>query len=117
MSKSITVLLCFSGLCLVEDLWVFSVIAVPLFRLPIIPLRGPLSDCVVFSHLQQDSGGPLIYPREDGHWAMVGVTSWGKGCDQSRINNKAESPAKMGSPGVFTDVKMLLPWIERKLGS
>lgn len=98
---------------LVEDLWTNGVISV--HRLLIIPLRGPLSDNVVFSHLQGDSGGPLICPREDGHWVVVGVTSWGKGCGRSWINNKAKSSAKRGSPGVFTDVKMLLPWIKMKL--
>ncbi|XP_034143935.1 ovochymase-2 isoform X3 [Esox lucius] len=64
---------------------------------------------------QGDSGGPLICPRKGGHWAVVGVTSWGKGCGRSWINNKAKSPAKRGSPGVFTDVRMLLPWIKTKL--
>ncbi|CAB1322843.1 unnamed protein product, partial [Coregonus sp. 'balchen'] len=73
------------------------------------PERGGKDAC------QGDSGGPLICPREDGHWAVVGVTSWGKGCGRSWINNKAKSPAKRGSPGVFTDVKMLLPWIKMKL--
>uniref|UniRef100_A0A8C8IGZ7 Ovochymase 2 n=1 Tax=Oncorhynchus tshawytscha TaxID=74940 RepID=A0A8C8IGZ7_ONCTS len=73
------------------------------------PERGGKDAC------QGDSGGPLICPREDGHWVVVGVTSWGKGCGRSWINNKAKSPAKRGSPGVFTDVKMLLPWIKMKL--
>uniref|UniRef100_A0A673Y486 Ovochymase 2 n=1 Tax=Salmo trutta TaxID=8032 RepID=A0A673Y486_SALTR len=73
------------------------------------PERGGKDAC------QGDSGGPLICPREDGHWVVVGVTSWGKGCGRSWINNKAKSSAKRGSPGVFTDVKMLLPWIKMKL--
>uniref|UniRef100_A0A4W5JYR3 Ovochymase 2 n=1 Tax=Hucho hucho TaxID=62062 RepID=A0A4W5JYR3_9TELE len=73
------------------------------------PERGGKDAC------QGDSGGPLICPREDGHWVVVGVTSWGKGCGRSWINNKAKSPAKRGSPGVFTDVKMLLLWIKMKL--
>ncbi|CAB1313538.1 unnamed protein product [Coregonus sp. 'balchen'] len=73
------------------------------------PERGGKDTC------QRDSGGPLICPREDGHWAMVGFTSWGKGCGRSWIINKAKSPAKIGSLGVFPDVKMLLPWIKTKL--
>ena len=28
-----------------------------------------------------DSGGPLVCQREDSAWTLVGVTSWGKGCD------------------------------------
>ncbi|KAJ8002786.1 hypothetical protein DPEC_G00162570 [Dallia pectoralis] len=64
---------------------------------------------------QGDSGGPLICPRKSGQFAVVGVTSWGKGCGRSWSNNKAKSPGKRGSPGVFTDVRMLLPWIKTKL--
>ncbi|KAJ8416285.1 hypothetical protein AAFF_G00383070 [Aldrovandia affinis] len=64
---------------------------------------------------QGDSGSPLICPREEGHWALVGVTSWGKGCGRSWINNRSKPPWKRGSPGVFTSVQMFLPWIKETL--
>ncbi|XP_061077234.1 ovochymase-2 [Conger conger] len=64
---------------------------------------------------QGDSGGPLVCPREGGRWALAGVTSWGKGCGRSWINNRSKPPWKRGSPGVFTDVKMFLPWIKENL--
>ncbi|XP_062404016.1 ovochymase-2 [Sardina pilchardus] len=73
------------------------------------PERGGRDAC------QGDSGSPLICPREDGHWAVVGVTSWGKGCGRSWVDNLFKHPVMRGSPGVFTDVKVFLPWIKRIL--
>uniref|UniRef100_A0A668SAY1 Ovochymase 2 n=1 Tax=Oreochromis aureus TaxID=47969 RepID=A0A668SAY1_OREAU len=66
---------------------------------------------------QGDSGGPLVCPaRSEGHhWVALGVTSWGKGCGRSWGNNSSRPPSKRGSPGIFTDVRLLLPWIKRKL--
>ena len=66
-------------------------------------------------YVQGDSGGPLFCPRADGHWTVVGITSWGKGCGRSWIDNLFKAPNRRGSPGVFTDVKVLLPWIKRTL--
>uniref|UniRef100_H3BXA5 Ovochymase 2 n=1 Tax=Tetraodon nigroviridis TaxID=99883 RepID=H3BXA5_TETNG len=64
------------------------------------PERGGRDAC------QGDSGGPLACPANSGrgHWVALGITSWGKGCGRRR-----------GSPGVFTDVRLLLPWIKLKL--
>uniref|UniRef100_G3ND26 Ovochymase 2 n=1 Tax=Gasterosteus aculeatus TaxID=69293 RepID=G3ND26_GASAC len=59
---------------------------------------------------QGDSGGPLVCPAGSGDWAVLGVTSWGKGCGRSWGNNSSRP-----SPGVFTDVRLLLPWIKTKL--
>ncbi|XP_042563315.1 ovochymase-2 isoform X2 [Clupea harengus] len=73
------------------------------------PERGGRDAC------QGDSGGPLFCPRADGHWTVVGITSWGKGCGRSWIDNLFKAPNRRGSPGVFTDVKVLLPWIKRTL--
>ncbi|XP_066559041.1 chymotrypsinogen A [Amia ocellicauda] len=60
---------------------------------------------------QGDSGGPMVCPRKNGQWTLVGVTSWGKGCGRSWIDNASKQMSNRGSPGVFTDVKQFLPWI------
>uniref|UniRef100_UPI0037E79510 ovochymase-2 n=1 Tax=Semicossyphus pulcher TaxID=241346 RepID=UPI0037E79510 len=75
------------------------------------PERGGRDAC------QGDSGGPLVCPASSGggHWVALGVTSWGKGCGRSWENNRSRHPSRRGSPGVFTDVRLLLPWVKRKL--
>ncbi|KAM7396263.1 hypothetical protein PAMP_019320 [Pampus punctatissimus] len=75
------------------------------------PERGGRDAC------QGDSGGPLACPARSGsgHWEALGVTSWGKGCGRSWGNNSSRPPSRRGSPGLFTDVRLLLPWIKRKL--
>ncbi|XP_062419046.1 ovochymase-2 [Pungitius pungitius] len=75
------------------------------------PERGGRDAC------QGDSGGPLVCPAGSGdnHWEVLGVTSWGKGCGRSWGNNSSRPPSRRGSPGVFTDVRLLLPWIKIKL--
>ncbi|CAK6969951.1 ovochymase-2 [Scomber scombrus] len=75
------------------------------------PERGGRDAC------QGDSGGPLVCPARSGsgHWEALGITSWGKGCGRSWGNNSSRPPSRRGSPGVFTDVRLLLPWIKRKL--
>ncbi|XP_042343078.1 transmembrane protease serine 13a [Plectropomus leopardus] len=47
---------------------------------------------------QGDSGGPLMC-QDRNRWYLVGITSWGRGCG---LRNK---------PGVYTNVKSVLPWI------
>uniref|UniRef100_A0A3Q2EKY8 Granzyme M n=1 Tax=Cyprinodon variegatus TaxID=28743 RepID=A0A3Q2EKY8_CYPVA len=66
---------------------------------------------------QGDSGGPLVCPTGsgNGNWVALGITSWGKGCGRSWGRNSRRTPSKRGSPGIFTDVRMLLPWIKQKL--
>uniref|UniRef100_A0A3B4B990 Peptidase S1 domain-containing protein n=1 Tax=Periophthalmus magnuspinnatus TaxID=409849 RepID=A0A3B4B990_9GOBI len=66
---------------------------------------------------QGDSGGPLVCPvgSAGGHWVALGVTSWGKGCGRSWEMNSSRPPSQRGSPGVFTDVKLMLPWIKLTL--
>ncbi|XP_062245630.1 ovochymase-2 [Platichthys flesus] len=75
------------------------------------PERGGRDAC------QGDSGGPLVCPAGPGggHRVALGVTSWGKGCGRSWGNNSIRPPSRRGSPGVFTDVRLLLPWIKREL--
>ncbi|XP_022539528.2 ovochymase-2 [Astyanax mexicanus] len=71
------------------------------------PERGGKDTC------QGDSGGPLLCPRADGQWVLVGVTSWGKGCGRSWINNRMNPPTARGSPAVFTAVPVFLNWLLR----
>ncbi|XP_054862457.1 ovochymase-2 [Amphiprion ocellaris] len=75
------------------------------------PERGGKDAC------QGDSGGPLVCPAGtgSGRWVVLGVTSWGKGCGRSWGDNSSRPPSRRGSPGVFTDVQLLLPWIKMKL--
>lgn len=66
---------------------------------------------------QGDSGSPLVCLAGSGssHWVVLGITSWGKGCGRGWGNNSSRHPSRRGSPGLFTDVRLLLPWIKWKL--
>ena len=49
-----------------------------------------------------DSGGPLVCQEiESGKFVQIGVVSWASAC------------AQPGQPGVYTNVKYLVPWINR----
>ncbi|XP_068201585.1 transmembrane protease serine 9-like [Palaemon carinicauda] len=52
---------------------------------------------------QADSGGPLIVEQSDGTKALLGITSWGRGC------------GRIGIPGVYVKVFAYLDWISSKV--
>ncbi|XP_058017713.1 ovochymase-2 [Ahaetulla prasina] len=64
---------------------------------------------------QGDSGGSLVCQREHGSWTLIGVTSWGIGCARSWIYNLQRKYEKRGTPGVFTDLTKVLPWIQQHI--
>ncbi|KAB5571577.1 hypothetical protein PHYPO_G00226640 [Pangasianodon hypophthalmus] len=72
------------------------------------PERGGKDAC------QGDSGGPLLCPRADGQWVVVGITSWGKGCGRSWINNRMKPLIGRSSPAVFTNIPVFIKWLLQK---
>jgi secreted trypsin-like serine protease len=49
---------------------------------------------------QGDSGGPIIRTTSDGDDFLVGLVSWGQGCNRA------------GVPGVYASVPAMRPWLE-----
>uniref|UniRef100_A0A8C0ZVJ8 Ovochymase-2 n=1 Tax=Castor canadensis TaxID=51338 RepID=A0A8C0ZVJ8_CASCN len=62
---------------------------------------------------QGDSGGSLMCRNKKGAWTLAGVTSWGLGCGRGWRNNGQKN--KQGSPGIFTDLSKVLPWINEHI--
>ena len=51
---------------------------------------------------QGDSGGPMV-TLTGGHYAIIGVVSWGRGC------------AMETAPGVYARVTQVLDWIQENV--
>ncbi|XP_068410842.1 ovochymase-2 [Eschrichtius robustus] len=62
---------------------------------------------------QGDSGGSLMCRNKKGTWTLAGVTSWGLGCGRGWRNNLQKDD--QGSPGIFTDLTKVLPWIHKHI--
>ncbi|KAM5248491.1 ovochymase-2 [Ctenodactylus gundi] len=82
------------------------------------PISGKTFLCTGFSGggkdaCQGDSGGSLMCQNKKGAWTLAGVTSWGLGCGRGWRNNGHEN--EQGSPGIFTDVSKVLPWIRKHI--
>ena len=72
---------------------------------------GNYLSCVVYyihylHFFKGDSGGPLVC-KEDGHWVLHGLTSWGEGTGCGEPYN----------PGVYTRVSKFVDWIEETMAS
>ncbi|XP_072826887.1 ovochymase-2 isoform X3 [Vicugna pacos] len=78
------------------------------------PISGQTFLCTGFPDggkdaCQGDSGGSLMCRNKKGAWTLAGVTSWGLGCGRGWRNNLQKDDK--GSPGIFTDLTKVLPWI------
>ncbi|XP_029438812.1 ovochymase-2 [Rhinatrema bivittatum] len=84
------------------------------------PMRGSTILCAGFPEggkdaCQGDSGGPLLCRRKHGTWILAGVTSWGMGCARSWSDNVMKLPDHRGTPGIYTELRKLLPWVLQHL--
>ncbi|XP_057551969.1 ovochymase-2 [Hippopotamus amphibius kiboko] len=80
------------------------------------PISGQTFLCTGFPDggrdaCQGDSGGSLMCRNKKGTWTLAGVTSWGLGCGRGWRNNLQKDD--QGSPGIFTDLTKVLPWIHK----
>ncbi|XP_023610358.1 ovochymase-2 [Myotis lucifugus] len=82
------------------------------------PISGQTFLCTGFldggrDACQGDSGGSLMCRNKRGTWTLAGVTSWGSGCGRGWRNNVQKDD--QGSPGIFTDLSKVLPWIRKHI--
>nr|XP_020861053.1 ovochymase-2 [Phascolarctos cinereus] len=84
------------------------------------PVKGNTLLCAGFPDggkdaCQGDSGGSLMCRNKHGAWTLAGVTSWGMGCARSWRHNCQKIASYRGTPGVFTDLTKVLPWIHNTI--
>ncbi|KAG8507229.1 Ovochymase-2, partial [Galemys pyrenaicus] len=82
------------------------------------PISGQTFLCTGFPDggrdaCQGDSGGSLMCQNKKGAWTLAGVTSWGLGCGRGWRNNVRKDD--QGTPGIFTDISKVLPWIHKHI--